>query len=42
MQPIYTSGGRIWKKMEGDKVEQLLEKHPHLQKYVDNVKKENG
>ncbi len=29
-------------KMEESKVEQLLEKHPHLQKYVDNVKKKMG
>jgi len=29
-------------KMEEDKVEQLLKKHPHLQKYVENVKKKMG
>ena len=29
-------------KMEESKVKQLLEKHPHLQKYVDNVKKKMG
>ena len=29
-------------KMEEGKVEQLLKKHPHLQKYVENVKKKMG
>ena len=29
-------------KMKEDKVEQLLEKYPHLQKYVENVKKKMG